>query len=120
MNFLAPDVVFKSLYPPTVVTLSGVTYVCPGWHKVPFGTTVAEAMTHWVQDLPLEIIRKREEAARLDSQKIEEFVPSSKPGKSYKVKFDGLKWSCQCDGFGYRGKCNHINFVMNTNTDPIC
>ena len=110
-TFLSPEVVFKSLYPPTVVTLSGVTYVCPGWHVVPFGTTVAEAMTHWVEDLPAEIIRRRAEEARLDSQNIEEMVPSSKAGKFYKVKYKAGQWTCQCDGFGFKHKCSHIDKV---------
>lgn len=110
-TFLSPDVVFKSLYPPTVVTLSGVTYVCPGWHVVPFGTTVAEATAHWVEDLPAEIIRKREEAARLDSQKITESVLSSKGNEFYVVKYNGVQWSCNCTGFGFKRKCSHIEKV---------
>jgi len=115
-KFLAPDMVFKSLYPPTVVTLGGITYVCPGWHVVPFGTTVAEAMTHWVEDVPAEILRRREETERLDSQKIVESVVSSKGDSAYTVVFDGIQWTCDCVGFGFKRKCRHIEQVKTKHT----
>jgi hypothetical protein len=36
---------------------------------------------------------------------------SSHMDKRYLVLFDGLGWSCQCDGYGWRGKCTHISNV---------
>jgi hypothetical protein len=37
---------------------------------------------------------------------------SSKLTKRYQVLMDEFKnWSCQCDGFGWRRKCTHINII---------
>lgn len=42
-------------------------------------------------------------------------VPSSTPGKTYKVRLGYSQggptqyaWSCDCKGFKFRGKCSHI------------
>jgi hypothetical protein len=86
-----------------VTTLSG-TYICPGWHPVPTGTTrdqIEFDMTEYVE-------RKEVEAKKLleiKSYKVE----ASKPGKFYEVKNNNDKWICTCPSASFhRGDCKHI------------
>jgi hypothetical protein len=88
-----------------VDTLSG-TYVCPGWHQVPSGTTREQIefdMHDYVAKYktPLEVMK---------TSKIETYqVESSKIGKFYEVKNNNGNWSCNCPAASFhRGDCKHI------------
>lgn len=95
-----PPVIFKS-------PVSDKTYVCPGYHIVPNGTTLSEVLKHWIRKEPKDF--KEEEKP---SYEIHEKVNSSRGnGKQYDVTFNGNSWSCTCLGFGYRRKCRHIEKV---------
>jgi len=39
----------------------------------------------------------------------------SDSGKIYTVELNGSKYSCNCIGYGYRGKCKHSDQVRNEN-----
>ena len=39
-------------------------------------------------------------------------VLSSNGSKKYKVTIGGLRNTCTCTGFGYRGKCSHIETAI--------
>lgn len=83
-----------------VDTLKG-TYVCPGWHQVPSGTTREQIEfdmhDYVVKSKPLSGIMKTFQ------------VESSKPGKFYEVKNNNGNWSCNCPASSFhRGDCKHI------------
>jgi hypothetical protein len=95
-------------------TLSG-TYVCPGWHPVPEGTTREQiqfdpSLPVWCPpDVnPSQHIKPKEEP------KVEEFktwvVEGSKPGTKYTVVNNKGKWSCTCPASQFRrhSDCKHI------------
>lgn len=43
------------------------------------------------------------------SSKDQEFIVKGSTGNDYKVKYSPKSgWSCNCTGFGFRGKCKHI------------
>jgi hypothetical protein len=87
-----------------VKTLSG-TYVCPGWHLVPEGTT-REQIT-FKEDTTL-----KKQAAPLrepEMKRYEASVAGSKPGKFYQVVLEHNRWSCTCPASTFqRGDCKHI------------
>ena len=101
---LSPDYHFKSFMPPTIVKIDNITYVCPGWHIVPEGTTLDDVYAHWTQELPAN-------ATKPTGIIINEEVLSSKGDKKYKVAYDGMWWNCECPGFGFRKKCAHVDQV---------
>jgi len=87
-----------------VKTNSG-TYVCPGWHPVPNGTTRDQIKFHpsakVVKPKATPIITKTENR----SWKVE----SSKPGKFYDVTETNGVWGCNCPAMNFfRGDCKHI------------
>lgn len=91
---------FKSFHRPGLSTIDGKTYVIPGWHEVPAGTTLKEVYEHWEQDLP-----KQE---KKPAHTIREVLDSSTGDKTYIVTFDGRWWNCECVGFGFRRDCRHV------------
>jgi hypothetical protein len=102
---LSKDTVFKSFLPPGLTTINGITYVVPGWHPVPANTTLEEVFAHWTKDEP------RSEPSILPDHKIFEAVISQRTGEQYDVEFNGRHWSCTCMGFGFRGRCKHLDQI---------
>jgi hypothetical protein len=102
---LSKDTIFKSFLPPAITTLNGITYVVPGWHIVPEGTTLEEVNKHWVKD---ELTGK---STIIPDHDISETVISQRTGEKYTVEFSSSYWSCTCMGFGFRGHCKHIDKV---------
>ena len=104
---LKNETLFKSYIPPGITIINGVTYVVPGYHKVPDGTTLEEVNSRWIR-----------EEAPLKSQispdhRVSEVVISKRTGEYYDVVFNGAYWSCTCAGYDFRGRCKHILQVKN-------
>lgn len=105
-NHMLPiNTIFKSFLPPAIAKFNGITYVVPGWHPVPEGTTLEEVNEHWVKDSPTG------ESQITPKEEVEETVISKRTGEEYTVNFNGKYWSCTCMGFGYRGRCKHVEEV---------
>lgn len=99
------NTVFKSFLRPAISVINNVTYVVPGWHIVPEGTTLEEVSKHWVKE---ELLDKPE---KKPTHKIYEHVKSSRTDEKYLVQFNGLFWSCTCAGYQFRGKCKHVDQI---------
>ena len=83
-------------------TLTG-TYVCPGWHLVPDGTT--RDQIQFDKSLVVE--------AQIDQsiqEQTEWQVPGSRPGVVYQVnRYPDGDWTCSCPAKAFkRGDCKHI------------
>tara|TARA_Y100000389_G_scaffold33385_1_gene28419 strand:- start:658 stop:1026 length:369 start_codon:yes stop_codon:yes gene_type:complete len=94
-----------------VNTPSG-SYVCPGWHPVPKGTTrdqiKFDKSTKIEKPKPVPVITKTKTENR--SWKVE----SSKPGKFYDVTETNGVWGCNCPAMNFfRGDCKHIKAKKN-------
>ena len=100
---LPADFKMTSFYPPAISTIGGKTYAVPGWHEIPEGTTLDEVYARWTKYIP--------KGPPEPDYEISENVTSSKGDKTYKVEFDGKRWSCECKGFGFQGRCRHITAV---------
>ena len=90
-----------------IVNLMDKTYVCPGWHPVPKGTTrdqiKFDKSTKIEKPKPVPVITKTKTENR--SWKVE----SSKPGKFYDVTETNGVWGCNCPAMNFfRGDCKHI------------
>ena len=87
-----------------VKTLSG-TYVCPGWHPVPPGTTRDQI------EFDMTVIPSKPKVATevAKTSDIEVEVKSSKGNKTYVVSFKAGRWDCTCPAKNFRhGDCKHI------------
>jgi hypothetical protein len=86
-----------------VRTHSG-TYVCPGWHLVPDGTTRDQ--------IKFEASSKsspKKTAPSAPKSSREWQVEASKPGKFYTVSELNGQWDCTCPAKTFhRGDCKHI------------
>jgi len=88
-------------------TVSG-TYVCPGWHPVPPGTT-REQIEFDMTSTPSVKEAVTEEPEMASSKSYEVVVSGSKPGREYVVKMERGRWSCTCPASTFRrGDCKHI------------
>jgi hypothetical protein len=90
-----------------IVNTVDATYVCPGWHPVPKGTTrdqiKFDKSTKIEKPKPVPVITKTKTENR--SWKVE----SSKPGKFYDVTETNNVWGCNCPAMNFfRGDCKHI------------
>ena len=90
-------------------TLSGL-YVCPGWHKVPDGTTRDQIRFH-----PSAKVAKAETAPVITKTENRSWqVEASKPGKFYTVSEKEGRWDCTCPAKTFhRGDCKHIKAKKN-------
>jgi hypothetical protein len=105
-NYMLPsNTVFKSFLPPAIAKFNGITYVVPGWHPVPEGTTLEEANKYWVKDIP------SGESSINPTEEVQKTVISKRTGEEYTVRFSGRYWSCTCMGFGFRGRCKHVEEI---------
>lgn len=84
------------------VTSNNKTYVVPGWHEVPFGTTRSQI--------------KFKQSPKLKSKVRTYTVPSSSnPKVTYTVSYTNRKWSCTCPVHQYRRQeCKHITKIKTT------
>lgn len=99
---LTKDFQFTSFLAPGLVIIEDKTFIIPGWHEVPNGTTVEEVYKHWKPYFPVN-------SSKRSLIKINDVVISSKGDKHYKVAYDGMWWNCECSGFGFRKKCHHVD-----------
>lgn len=108
-KFIIPaDPCYKSVF--AIVNILDETYVCPGWHKVPQGTTREQI------EIDMSAIPVKEEVVieQPKNSLYEVIVKGSKPGKEYKVKFDKGSWSCTCPAANFqRGDCKHVKAEQN-------
>lgn len=93
-----------------LVTTNSGTYVCPGWHPVPKGTTREQIKFHpsakVVKPKTAPIVTKTENRSWQ--------VEASKPGKFYEVTERSGRWDCTCPAkMFHRGDCKHIKAKKN-------
>ena len=87
-----------------IVEVLGKTYVVPGWHEVPLGTT--RDKIELVYNEPSYMIAKPTEATESSDMSWE--VKGSK-GSIYKVTLRNNRWDCNCPARTFRrGDCKHI------------
>lgn len=100
------NVKFRSMEQPGIAIFNGITYVIPGWHVIPTGTTLKEVLERWEK-----ITYGNSTPEVLSKKEIEEIVISQRTGEEYTVSFQHNYWSCTCAGYGFRRKCKHIDQV---------
>ena len=89
---------------------NGNTYVLPGWHEVPNGTTRADI--ELVYDEPSYLMEAPTESTKSSDMVWE--VKGSK-GSIYKVTLRKDRWDCTCPARTFRrGDCKHIKLKKST------
>jgi hypothetical protein len=103
-KFIIPaDPCYKSVF--AIVNTPDKTFVCPGWHEVPRGTTRDQIEI----DMSVIPVVKKALPDEPKNSLYEVIVKGSKPGKEYKVKFERGDWSCTCpSAMFHRGNCKHV------------
>ena len=88
-----------------VKTLNG-TYVCPGWHQVPEGTTRDQIII----DTSVTVVKEPVAPELPKTPQPQSWtVSGSKPGSKYTVTFNGSIWLCDCPASQFRrGECKHV------------
>ena len=90
-----------------IVKTIGKTYVCPGWHEVPEGTTREDI--ELVDDYTLpkkEVVVDEPEKTQKD---LRFEALSSKGDKKYLVTYKNGDWDCTCPARTFfKGHCKHI------------
>lgn len=91
-----------------VNTLSG-TYVCPGWHPVPPGTT--REHIELVDSVTVTPEKKSPEVLKTPNKVTSWQVLASNGKSTYKVTSDPF-WNCNCPVSQFRrGDCKHIKKI---------
>lgn len=93
-----------------IVNLPSGTYVCPGWHKVPEGTTIEQI--ELVEPIIISNTKKVLEVVKTPLKKSKEWkIPSSNGKKTYLIK-NTPYWSCTCPANQFRrDDCKHIKKI---------
>ena len=92
-----------------IVKTLDATYVCPGWHLVPNGTT-RDQIEFDTSVKPLKSTTSLEvKQEPKKSKDIKHSVTSSNGKTQYSVEFRNGFWSCTCPAANFRrGDCKHI------------
>ena len=100
-----PDDAYGSVF--AIVNILDKTYVCPGWHPVPSGTT-RDQIEFDISKQP----SKSQSSTRVKSEpKLEWQVDGSK-GNKYTVSKHGEDRNCTCPAKSFRrGDCKHIKLI---------
>jgi len=90
-----------------VVRVIDKTYVVPGWHPVPNGTTREDV------EFPPNIIIEKKKAAvgepGVSTGEVDVMVDSSNGKSQYNVTYRNGVWGCTCPASNFRrGDCKHI------------
>ena len=90
-----------------IVKTIGKTYVCPGWHEVPEGTT--RDQIELVDDYSIPKKEKSVEVPEKTQQDLRFEALSSKGDKKYIVTYKNGAWDCTCPARTFfKGHCKHI------------
>lgn len=95
--------------PPALANLPSGRYAVAGstWIKVPHDTRFEDLDKYMVME------RKRSESPSDASERVWAVVGSK--GAHYTVRANHGRYTCTCPGFGWRGKCKHIEQVKKEN-----
>jgi len=97
---------YKSFWSPGLTTLNGKRYVVPGYHEVPFNTTLEEVMSDWERTTGTKNINTKDIIVK---------VKSTDGKKEYTIECKNNRWTCTCPSFGFRKDCKHINLMKKKN-----
>lgn len=104
---LLPDDCYGQVF--AIVRVIDKSYVCPGWHPVPNGTT-RDQIEFDMSKQPLKLVNTPEVMPVLEkSQDVTHSVTSSNGKTQYSVELRRGSWSCTCPAANFRrGDCKHI------------
>jgi len=104
---LPPDDCYGQVF--AIVRVIDKSYVCPGWHPVPNGTT-RDQIEFDMSKQPLKLVNTAEVMPGLEkSQDVTHSVTSSNGKTQYSVELRRGSWSCTCPAANFRrGDCKHI------------
>jgi hypothetical protein len=94
----------------SIANISDKTYVMPGWHEVPSGTTRENIeLTSDLSNTKLKYPPKGTEIKIEKPKKLSFKALSSKGDKSYDVTLFNGEWNCTCPASKFfKGHCKHI------------
>jgi hypothetical protein len=101
---------FTSILPPAIVDLPNERFFvitgttdAAGWYSVDETFDYKKAMKGWTRWVPA----KQKEAQ--PTKTLAWKIANSKNNGFYTVTFERGVWNCDCQGFGFRRKCRHID-----------
>ena len=98
-----------SFYPPGISRTINGRVVIPGWIPVADDVTLAEVRAKWTEYVPPHYV----EVKIIPNNVFP--VLSSKGDQEYYVSVKRGVYSCTCKGYGFRGRCKHIDQIKNLN-----
>ena len=89
-----------SFLPPTIVETSNGRWAVVGskWYPIPNTVT-------------FEMLREAWKGKKVNQTKptVDSYTITGSKGDSYNVEYKGGQWKCNCQGFGWRRSCKHID-----------
>ena len=101
-----------------IVRIGDKTYVMPGWHKVPSGTTRDQVeLTSELSNIKVKNPSKSPEVKIEKTERLSFKALSSKGDKTYNVTSISGVWDCTCPASTFfRGPCKHIKKFKDVET----
>lgn len=105
---------FNTIFPPTIIETPSGRWAVSGktWISVGPNVTLEEVRTWWNKPI-FKSKPKHDYPNKVWN------VVNSKKDAMYMVSHEDGKWNCACTGFGFRGKCKHIEQIKSEYNESI-
>lgn len=104
------EIAISGIHPPTQINFSdGLWLIAGGYCQIKLSRKLTEEELSFIRNAWMNRPGRFKAIQNKPVEYKEFIIKSRRTSQHYKVFVDGDKWKCECQGFGWRGVCWHID-----------
>lgn len=104
------EIAVGGIHPPIQINFSdGLWLIAGGYCQIKLSRKLTDEEFSFIRKAWMNRLEKFKSLRNNPSEYQEFLIKSRKTSQHYKVFVDNDKWKCECQGFGWRGVCWHID-----------